>query len=311
GDARAGSAEPGVRAEAIAARKDWDARCTGGVLRDPGGGERMQHHATRREHSAGDTGWNLHGADHGEAGGKRGHHAESGNHLWEREPDVVAVHDAGDDPVDIVCSVNERRERCVRARARLKTSSFSFQLAVCSCQLRRGEAEGFGDGGVDGGVAGSAGDETEVAAPVPHGPADVVGFEAGADGCDVAGAGGGRGGVAVGAEFVAEDRDVVFAAPAGGEGDALTDRVWRPVAGGVEEELVAGDVVGDGFERGVELIDCGREGDVLVVEPLRAAPGGALMGELVGLVIVKGIDDVFGGKWLSYEEIVEGIVVRS
>ena len=94
-----------------------------------------------------------------------------------------------------------------------------------------------------------SGDEAEVAAPVPHGPADVIGFEGGADGFDVAGAGVGWGGVAVGAEFVAEDGDVVLAAPVGGEGDALADEICVPVAGGVEEELIAGDVAGDGFER--------------------------------------------------------------
>ena len=100
GDAGAGDAGVRVRAEAVAARKDWDSGGAGAVLRDPRGRQWMQYDAAGRELSAGDAVGNLYGADHGEAGRKPDDYVESIHHLWEREPDVVAVHDAGDDPVD-------------------------------------------------------------------------------------------------------------------------------------------------------------------------------------------------------------------
>ena len=107
------------------------------------------------------------------------------------------------------------------------------------------EAEGFYGDGVGGGGVVLLGDDAEVAAVVPHGPADVELLEGGADVVEVAGTGVGWGFVAVGAELVADDGDVVLVGPGAGELETAEDGLLVPSGGGVEVEGVASAGVRD------------------------------------------------------------------
>src|SRR5256885_5739185 len=78
---------------------------------------------------------------------------------------------------------------------------------------RDGEAEGLDGDWVGSGDAIFASDDGEAAGVVPHGPADVVFFEGGADVVDPGGAVGWVGSAAIHAKFVTGKRDVPLLTP--------------------------------------------------------------------------------------------------
>ena len=107
------------------------------------------------------------------------------------------------------------------------------------------------------------------------------------------------------AEFADVDGGVVKLRPALGEGEGDVDAVGVPAGEAVllDEELsgeggllfeVFGDVFGGG---GVGDVAEGLDGGV--------GPGGSLVGEGEGLVVVEGVDDVGKGERLEGEEVFE------
>jgi hypothetical protein len=117
-------------------------------------------------------------------------------------------------------------------------------------------------------------------------------FEGGADIAEPGESRGGGRNLAVDAELAAVDGHAVLLAPGGGGIDLGLDLcgvpALAPVVLGDAARLLAGDLLhhrGDGLRRR-------RVGQVAQAGPGLEAPGGALMGEVVGRVEVEGVEDV-------------------
>ena len=119
------------------------------------------------------------------------------------------------------------------------------------------------------------------------------------------GAGGGRSVVAEDAELAAVDGRVVEGGPLRGELDGVFDARGVPaVLTVLIEEILSGE---GGFliEFGGDVFGRGGVGNGALGADFGIGPGGSLMGEGEGLVVVKGIDDVVVSKWLEDEEVAE------
>src|SRR3984885_7762619 len=144
-----------------------------------------------------------------------------------------------------------------------------------------GQSQGLKNAGVgrDGGSV--AMHDSEVATIVPHGPADVILLERGAHVVDPPRTRCWIGGVAIGSEFVADERNVSLACPSRCKGDAGGNRLPVPSTGRILIKGIAGRIGGNIAELGGNGFRCGRVRDVLVVRPLVRSPRCALMGERI------------------------------
>src|SRR5579884_503678 len=183
------------------------------------------------------------------------------------------------------------------------------------------EAEGFDSEFVGEKLTVLFDDDGETAAVIPHGPANAVLFQSGANIGNPRGAVLRRSGFAIDAEFIAGDGNIPMSTPGGDLSDFGVDAGFVPVIGSVtgDVELVDG-IRFKGF-RGNDVLWIGGVGQVVEIVPEARAPGGALVREDVRLVEMEIVDDVGIANRLNENEVIivgparagddDGVVRRS